>query len=323
MQIINHEYLARAAADTHRALAMERLWGPILGGKRKIRPGWKNFKNLRRRSLGEIGPFHSKHYQPANAVLAVISQFGPKELSEHLEDRIKARADSLPSTPPPEAGSARTIPSLVVFQHMSQQTSVQVIYHYRPVSRYPLPAIELLNDSLGGGPHSSLFRAIRLEHKLAYQVGSQMLTFSECGILVANALVPRKMVRNVLKMLLTEFQQLGTQGMPRKTFDDARTRLMQRFEMLEEEWSALTKFLAIEYRGDADAPIPTPQSYLQQLETLDFDAFNHLVRELLAKENRVVVLSGRITPLTRWRIKRLIRSHIEEHGTRTQVKRPH
>ena len=211
MQIINHEYLARAAADTHAALAMQRLWGPILGDKRTIRPGWKNVKNLHRRSLGEIGPFHSKHYRPGNAVLAVISQFGLKELREHLEDRFKARADDLFSTPPAKAGAARTIPSLVVFPHVSQQASVQVVYHYRPVSRYPLPAIGLLNDALGGGPHSSLYRAIRLEHKLAYQVGSLMQTFSECGILVASALVPRKMVRNVLRMLLTEFQQLGTQ----------------------------------------------------------------------------------------------------------------
>jgi predicted Zn-dependent peptidase len=169
-----------------------------------------------------------------------------------------------------------------------------------------MAAIGLLNDVLGGGPHSSLFRAIRLEHKLAYQVGSLMMNYSECGMLVAHALVPRKVVRPVLGMLLTEFQRLSTQGMPRDTFEDARVRLMQRFEMLEEEWGALATFLANEYRGEADSP--TPQFFLRQLESLDFDAFNKIARELLARENRVVVLWGRIDAFAKWRIKRLIRS---------------
>ncbi len=307
MQIINHEYLARAAADSQAALAMQRVWAPILGTRRKIRPGWKNVKNLRRRSLGEVGPFHSKHYRPGNAVLAVISQYGASELSEHLEQRIKSRADGPESMVPAEAVSPSKIPPLVHFQHMSPQSSIQVVHHFRPIGRYPIAALGLLNDVLGGGPHSSLFRAIRLEHKLAYQVGSQMMNYSECGTLVAHALVPRKVVRPVLGMLLTEFQRLCTQGMPRETFEDARVRLMQRFEMLEEEWSPLAKFLASEYRGEADSP--TPQFFLRQLESLDFDAFNKIAREVLAKENRVVVLWGRLNPFAKWRLRRLIRSH--------------
>ena len=48
MKTLQHEYTARAVIDSYAALAMRRLWGPILGRKRTFRPGWKNLTNLTR-----------------------------------------------------------------------------------------------------------------------------------------------------------------------------------------------------------------------------------------------------------------------------------
>jgi hypothetical protein len=53
--------------------------------------------------------------------------------------------------------------------------------------------------------------------------------------------------------------------------------------------------------------VPTPQVYLSQLEALDLREFNQMARNLLHKENRVVVLSGTVHLLSRWRIKRFLK----------------
>ena len=91
MQIIKHEYTARACADSYNALFMQRLWGRILGNKRAMRPGWKNVKRLQRNVAEHIEPFHRSFYRPSNGCLAVVSPLDPRELERLLEARLSAK----------------------------------------------------------------------------------------------------------------------------------------------------------------------------------------------------------------------------------------
>src|SRR5207302_465068 len=116
MQILTHEYTARARDDFHTALAMERVWGPILGNKRRRRPGWKSVTGLRRRGREFVEPFHRNFYRPSNACLAIVSPLTPGELSEQLEARFcPNRAGENPALPVANADYGGVQP-LVVFR---------------------------------------------------------------------------------------------------------------------------------------------------------------------------------------------------------------
>jgi zinc protease len=309
MKTLQHEYTARAVIDTYAALAMRRLWGPILGSKRAVRPGWKNLTNLKRHSHKHVGAFHQKYYRADNAALAIVSPFGPDELAPILQKHFPNTHDGEPLAEPAVVAppAKRVVPPLVEFRSASVQTWVQVYHYYLPLNRYPLAALALLSDVLGGGVHSFLFRTIRDESRLAYNVSSQMQVFGNCGAVMAQALVHRKAVWTALQILLKQIGALGSHGLTEEAFADAKSRLLQKLEMLEDEWGQLANFMVQEYQGDRSGTVHTPQVYLSQLEALDLREFNQMARNLLHKENRVVVLSGTVHLLSRWRIKRFLK----------------
>jgi predicted Zn-dependent peptidase len=309
IQILTHEYIARARDDTHTSLAMERLWGPILGNQKRRRPGWKSVTRLRRHGRERIEPFHRNFYQPSNACLAVVSPHESGELKAQLAAQLGAtRVGEKPLCPTSKAEYA-TVQPLVVFRCAGPQTRVQVFHHFHPIDRYPLAAVSLLCDVLGGGPHSELFRIIRQENRLAYSVGSTLSTYLDCAVLGVQALVNRRFVRPTLVRILKEISRLRTNGLQREAFDDARVRLIQKFDMLEDEWLTLSNFIVQEARREPEHPIPTPQTYRNLVQSLELAQFNEVARDLLAFTNRVVVLAGTVNLFQRWRIKHLLKSN--------------
>ncbi len=304
-----HEYTARAAMDSAAALFTKRLWGPILGTKRIVKPGWKNMTNLMRQSYKHVQAFHSKHYRSDNTVLALVSPFAPDHIKPLLEKFFPHPSDQRAVDVPvvPGESGKHIVPKLIAFPSRSAQTWVQIYHYYRPLDRYPSPAGAMLSDLLGGGFHSLLFYSIRELNRLAYNVGSQMHFFGDCGIVVAQALVQRKAVYQTGKIFLEQCKELGAREIRDEVFEDAKTRLIHKFEMLEDEWNTLTEFIVLDYTGSAAESLRTPQFYRDQLEALTLPEFTDVARSLFSGENRIMVLSGSVGPFTRWRLKRLMK----------------
>ena len=135
-----------------------------------------------------------------------------------------------------------------------------------------------------------------------------MHAYTDCAILGTYALVQRRSVRQTLEFILMEINRLRTEGLQSATFEDARLRSIQKFELLEDEWLPLANFITQEAKGQAANPTPTPETYRTELQSLDLKLFNQVAREMLASQNRVAVLSGMVGILQKWRIKRLLKA---------------
>ncbi|WP_257457699.1 M16 family metallopeptidase [Archangium lipolyticum] len=170
-------------------VAMEKLWqtlfpaphpyhGKVIG----------SMKDLDAATLDEVKDFFRKWYAPANATLAVVGDFDPKEARALIEKYF----GSLPSGPKPEK------PQVAGVKH----TKEQVIRHDEKVGTLPMvmmawltPAYftaedaagDVLANALGTGKSSRLYKRLVLEKGLAQSVSAGQQSLGAQSVFMIDA----------------------------------------------------------------------------------------------------------------------------------------
>lgn len=235
----------------------------------------ENLKNLSRE---EVIYFVHENYLPDRIIIAAAGQVEHLDFVAQSRDafwRLLGESEATPELEPKyKAG--------VNIEHRDLSQAYFAIgiqsYPYTHEDRYGL---HVMNNVLGGGISSRLFRLIREEHGLVYNIGSEYTAYQDGGMLVIEGSTIPECLMDVLKLSILELWLLAA---GEKSIDE------------EELWKAKMQIRGQHLIGDEDtntrmSRLATQEFYfgrhipsdeiLGQIEAVDVQALKRLAEEAL------------------------------------------
>jgi zinc protease len=304
-QIFRHE-LTAAAPQADRDAVLERYWRATLGD-----PNWKigrkrQLWRINRLQPDSINSFKSIHYRPANAALSIVGPIAADELSVALERLTQMPPVDVPadSSPKRKQKKLRQVTLSVDVFGYAWIYLTHIVESADPITRL---TAQVVANLLGGGPHSELFRRLRMERQLAYAVYADDLHYLRRTAIYSHTTVASRSVREALRFILEAENNLATRGLTADQLEFARRRLSRGHELQMDYPDHLAAYLAYEaLRPPADALLE-PDGYLEQLLSLTLAQANTAAATLLSPSNRFSFIGGRLGPFSRFRIRRSLR----------------
>jgi predicted Zn-dependent peptidase len=143
-------------------------------------------------------------------------------------------------------------------------------------------AIRIMNDVLGAGMSSRLFREVRERRGLAYSVGSGYGYLADAGVFTVSAGVNRDKLRETISVCLEETEKLSTEIVPPDELRKAKDHNIGRFRL-----SLETAFSLGQRHGElllTKGEIESIESVVEKIEAVDVDQVQAVARRILLRE---------------------------------------
>ena len=210
-QVIKEELLMYRDQPDHyvQELLSETLWpGHPLG--RALTGTPESLDLIQRPTLLD---FKTRHYVPANTVVAVAGHCDHADIVARVTGHLPATAPGKPAGFQPADGGQR-LPQLQFLSKTVEQTHLAIAV--RSYSRHDLRryALKLLSVILGENMSSRLFQTIREDHGLAYSIQSATSYFADTGAFLISAGLDTKRLPKALRLILKELGKLARRPPP-------------------------------------------------------------------------------------------------------------
>jgi predicted Zn-dependent peptidase len=155
--------------------------------------------------------FVHEHYVPDRLIIAAAGRVDHDDFVAQVRDafwRLLGKGRRAAPRPPQWQAGVTLVPAPV-----SQSYFCLAVrgYPYAHPDRYPL---HVLNNILGGGISARLFRRIREERGLAYNIGSEYHAYRDGGLLVVDGSTAPEHLLTVLRLTLVELWRFAAPGEP-------------------------------------------------------------------------------------------------------------
>ncbi len=187
-------------AETAAEKALEACWGdhplarPILGDPAVV-------GSLSREVLRA---FHAAHFGRDRAVVVAVGPWDEAELSARLGEKPAAANGEVTLSAPCWRAHLE-----VVERSSLEQVYVHGVFPGLPEDSPELPVLEVLNQLLGGGTASRLFRTLRDRLGLVYEVGSSVLAARGAGALEVGFSAPAERGQQAWEALLAVLEEVA------------------------------------------------------------------------------------------------------------------
>lgn len=221
------------------------LGKPILGTR----------ETVKRFSRESVDRYYRRFYVPANITITAAGKLDHARLVEMIRDRFEALPANGAVPPSPQ-------PSTHARLNLRHKKSLEQIHLCLGVPCYPLPheqryAASVLNTLLGGGMSSRLFQNIREKRGLAYAVFSELSGYRDTGALQVYAGTSASSFREVVRLILEEFQRLKQDPVTEEELQRAKENLKG------------SLLLGLESSSSRMANLARQYLYFQRFYTLD------------------------------------------------------
>jgi predicted Zn-dependent peptidase len=169
-------------------------------------------------------------------------------------------------------------------------------------------AAEVLARLIGGGPHSVLFRRLRTDRQLAYEVYADDIIYRHCTGLYCYTHVSRWSVGKALDIILDCENEFSADGIAADDLRNAQQRIARAFETHVDYPEHLASYLAYELFRPPDDALVQPRDYLDVISKVTIDDVNEVAKTLLSPSSRLVFVGGKIGPIGRFRIRRKLKA---------------
>lgn len=190
--------------------------------------GWKH--EMDELTYDQAKDFYNRWYAPNNAILVVSGDVTPAEVfdlaidiygtlpREDIPKRSRTRSPALNST------------TTVTLKHPSiREAMAQTLYRVPSAheDKQKSLAFEVLEEIMGGGPTSRLYKSLVVEQKIASNAGMsyQSASWNDSSLWVFATPLPDKSLREVHEALLTEIRKLVKDGVSDNELRDAKNRM--------------------------------------------------------------------------------------------------
>ena len=243
-----------------------------VGGPVELIPTWK-----RPDFMEHIGEW----YKPSNIVLSVAGNVSHERVVELATPLFKEMKDGpLPEITPydPEVSGARVVTDSRAIDQCTMYLGLPIFGRDDP-DRF---AIRIMNDVLGAGMSSRLFREVRERRGLAYSVGSGYGYLADAGVFTVSAGVNRDKLRETISVCLEETERLVTEEVPAEELRKAKDHNIGRFRL-----SLETAFSLGQRHGElllTKGEIESIEQVVDQIEAIDVDQVKAVAKRIINRE---------------------------------------
>jgi predicted Zn-dependent peptidase len=245
-------------------------------------------ETVNRLSREDVIYFVHEHYLPDRIIIAAAGNVEHEDFTAQVRDAFwRMLGQSKPShysRPEFNAG--------VSVEHMSVSQTYFTLgiraYPYTHPQRYGL---HLLNSVLGCGISSRLFRRMREERGLVYDIGSEYQAYGDDGILVIEGSTASKHLMQVLDLTLRELDKLINREEPVSEEELWRAKMQIRGQHLiaaESTNTRVSRLATQEFYFGRHIPI---DEILSQIEAVDIQMLQRLAEELLTSGRRQLTVA--------------------------------
>jgi predicted Zn-dependent peptidase len=189
---------------------------PIIGEREDIEAA--NLEKLHR--------FHGRHYNPANAIIAVAGNISVDHLKEILGDLVPGMEPNLSSRECPDFNFDN-----YDFHHASKQAIICVtnpgVTTRGEIDMDYMP--DVFSNALGEGMHSLLFDRLREELGLCYAVGSFHSSNELYGVNEIYCLLDEKNVDLAKEEIFKILEKVKAEGIPEELLDISKRNYLFKF----------------------------------------------------------------------------------------------
>ena len=152
------------------------------------------------------------------------------------------------------------------------------------------PALEVLNEIIGGGMSSRLFQNIRETHGLAYSVHSGHSAYSDAGVWSAGAGCQQERAGEVLELMLAELDAIVANGPYVEEVGRAKGHLSGNLVLGSEETSA--RMAALGRAEVATGELLSVDQALGRIAAVSVDDVSAVARKVLSAPPNVSIVGG-------------------------------
>lgn len=274
-----------------RALADDELARALYGDTVYGRPPLGTPATLQRIEAVDVAAFHDTHYRPAASYLVLAGSFDSAAAADLLGS-FELPAAPLPGLPPPPFAPAAEPAAGIRLVDVPRAAQTELRVGHAGVARASrdLPALQVLNAVLGGGPSSRLAESLRQRQGLTYHVRSRFAARHGGGPFVVTTSVASDAAGAALDGIVQEIERLRAEPVPAAELEQVKRRLLgaevRRFQSILDTGGNLYQ-AALE--GD---PVDNFERKRQGIAAVEPDGLRELARRHLHPERLVAVAAG-------------------------------
>ncbi len=249
-------------------------------------PVFGNLKSIERFTLEDAKARHSEILRGKRIVIGAAGNISTAEVVRHVEQCFSSlpQGEPLVVTPPaPGAGLVRVARPI-------RQAHIALAKPWPAYTSDEYPAALAIALGLGDGMSSRLFRLLREEQALTYDVGAHVDGFSSASALLIAASVDPSKVPLALELILGEVEDIVRNGFTEGELERALAMLTAQVEMEQDSVGSLL-WRAIESELYYQRYV-SPTETLARYEKLTTDRLKEVAKRYLVDTTGVIALGG-------------------------------
>ncbi len=289
--LVQRQLSALIAARTQPSfLASERMLAVLYpkDARKVAAPSEEALKKLTRQHLID---FYNTHYKPDGGLIGVAGDVTLKDIVARLERVFGGWRGTPPE--PPKLPLERPIKERKVFLiHRPDSVQTYLLVANRAIGRKDPDYIAcmLMNQVLGSGPASRLFRNIREEKGFTYGISSGFSASHYFNDFMASTSVRTEVTAAALEELLKEFRDMRDRLAPADELDGAKRAMVGSFAMsLESSSGLLSRAILLREHG---FPADYWDKYPEALTRLSAQQVREVARKYVPLDNIQIVAVG-------------------------------
>lgn len=218
--------------DEHIFNVAEELFRKTLFGEHPYgRPDEGHVESVSKLTREDLVAWHKRQVSPRGAVLVTVGKVPLAALAKRVESLARVWLSSETAGDREAPVSYPTISRVVEKQKEFEQSYLMLGYPAPSVDSPHYPAVKLLNALLGGGMSSPLFRVVREEGTLAYEVSSFYPSRREGSSFVVYAGMDPKNVGLAEEKVRSVLADFVSHPVPAQDLEDAKNYIRGHFLM--------------------------------------------------------------------------------------------
>ncbi len=179
----------------------------------------------------DVQGFYRRYFFPSNILLAVQGDFNRAAMKAQIEKLFADWTAKQPSVPPfPPVRFTYKPGTYLAVKPEATQTNISIGQPGGELKDPDFPALEVMADILGGGFNSRLFRRIRTQLGLAYEVGASWgADYDHPGLFSISASTPSQNTDKVIQTSREEVERMRNELVGEDELEGARETVLNSF----------------------------------------------------------------------------------------------
>lgn len=238
--------------------------------------------------IADIKKFHSKYYQPKNAVVVISGDIDKKSAfssaTKYFKD-IKNRFDIKPSymSEPVQNGAKR-----VIIHKNSQVDMIAIAYHIPNFQHKDQVALSAISEMLSSGKSSRLVKLLQDKQKLVTQIYAYNMELYNPGVFLIMAVCnPGVKVQKVEKLILKELDAIQYKSIKKSELEKIKINTKASFIFSMESSSSVSDIFGSYFiKGD----IKPLLNYEKNLDKLDSKQIRDIASKYFKVDNSTTII---------------------------------